>query len=301
MNMITVGKYQYLEYSYREGKESRKIRIKIDNVNGEPSEADQLQMLAKIYEIRWKVQIEEIRKNYHIQFYSLPKPIQVKNLHNFGIRFTHNTNKIEGSSLSLADVIGIIEDGITPTNKPLNDTFEAKKHMELYEKMCNEDFTLTWDRVLNWHKILFHETKPSIAGDFRQYPVEFGGSNYVPPASSFEINLLLDELLEFWNEQHNKLHPVILACIMHFRFVSIHPFGDGNGRISRVLMNSILYHNQYPMFDIPANIRRSYYSALERANLKSDESIFLQWFIKNYLKENAKYLSKSISKPKLEG
>ena len=287
MKVVKSGKYEYLEYSYRKGNETHKIRKNVKNVS--EIEDLKLDMLIKIFDTRWNEQVEIISKNYHQQFYSLPKPIQIKNLHNFGVSFTHNTNKIEGSSLSLKDVVGIINDKISPANKPVNDIFEAQKHMKVYELMCTEKFELKWKRVLNWHKILFNETKRLIAGIFRQYPVGIVGSKYTPPMYFIEIEMLLEDLLKFWNENMDRIHPVMMACLIHFRFVSIHPFGDGNGRISRVLMNYILYHSKYPMFDIDPKIRRTYYSALERANIKDDESVFLQWFMKHYLIENKKY------------
>jgi len=71
--------------------------------------------------------------------------------------------------------------------------------------------------------------------------------------------------------------------------VSIHPFYDGNGRMSRLIMNYILYKNNYPMFNISADIRKTYYRALEKAqlgfDLKGDEMIFVGWFFKKYINE----------------
>lgn len=88
----------------------------------------------------------------------------------------------------------------------------------------------------------------------------------------------------------NKLHPVELAAITHLRFVIIHPFGDGNGRISRLIMNFILSRKKYPMLDISYENRNSYYNALERSNTKNDERVFLQWFVKQYINYYNRYL-----------
>ena len=68
-------------------------------------------------------------------------------------------------------------------------------------------------------------------------------------------------------------------------------FGDGNGRISRLLMNYVLNKKGYPMLIIDYTQRKSYYTALERSNIKNDESIFTLWFFRRYLKENMKYLN----------
>ena len=70
----------------------------------------------------------------------------------------------------------------------------------------------------------------------------------------------------------------------------IHPFGDGNGRISRLMMNFVLQKHNYPMLDIPYEKRNSYYTALERSQIKRDNAPFLNWFFRRYLKEYGKLL-----------
>lgn len=70
-----------------------------------------------------------------------------------------------------------------------------------------------------------------------------------------------------------------------------YPFGDGNGRITRLITNYILHKNDYPMFDIDAKIRYQYYNALEKADMAfATEFPFIQWFFKNYIKANKSYL-----------
>ena len=81
-----------------------------------------------------------------------------------------------------------------------------------------------------------------------------------------------------------------LAAFVHLKFVTIHPFGDGNGRISRLMMNFVLNKEGYPMLDISYSGRNSYYSALERAQVRKADSAFIQWFMRKYMKENAAYI-----------
>lgn len=71
-----------------------------------------------------------------------------------------------------------------------------------------------------------------------------------------------------------RLHPVELTALVHLKFVTIHPFGDGNGRISRLMMNFVLNKKEYPMFNISYEGRTSYYNELERSQIKKEWESF---------------------------
>ena len=88
-----------------------------------------------------------------------------------------------------------------------------------------------------------------------------------------------------------KLNPIVLAALVHLKFVTIHPFVDGNGRISRILMNFVLHKKNYPLLNIHYECRAGYYTALERSHIKCMDFIFVQWFIKKYIKEQKRLLS----------
>lgn len=296
VNIITrevSGKeYFYISYSYR--KEDKTLHKEKYIGSKLPSEEKlehiKEEFFYEIIEERWLPIVNQIMVKYREEFNSFPHSIQVKDLKNFGVRFTHNTNKIEGSSLSYRDVSSIIEHDFSPKNKPASDIIEAKSHMSVYEEMieCTQEVTL--DLLLQWHKKLFQLTKQDIAGNIRDYRVEISGSKHIPPAGGVLLENLLKDLFFWFAKNVSRLHLVVLACIMHYEFVSIHPFGDGNGRISRVLMNYILFKNKYPMFDIDFNTRQGYFNALERANINNDKMIFISWFFKNYIKANNDYL-----------
>lgn len=288
--MVNGKQYHYLSYSYREKTKVLHIEKYLGKSIPDYEELAIIQeeFSYEIFKKLWMPTMEEITKKYRERFDSLPKPMQVKDLRIFGVRFTHNTNKIEGSTLTLRDVGLIVEDNIAPNNKPATDIIEAKSHMSVYEEMITSKRAIDWELILDWHEKIFELTKPEIAGILRQYPVQISRSKYVPPQGNVEY--FLDDLLEWYKENKEKFHPAFLACMIHFRFVSIHPFGDGNGRMCRILMNYILFKNKYPMFDIDYKIRQSYYNALENSNLKEDDMAFIGWFCKRYIKANEKYL-----------
>ena len=282
--------YYYLSHSFRDGRKVLHIEKYLGNKLPKIEELDHIKedFLYEIFQKRWEITITKITNKYRERLESIPKPIQTKDLRAFGVHFTHNTNRIEGSSLTLREVDLVINEPNIPINKPANDVIEAKSHMSVYEEMlaCNRE--IDWELILDWHEKLFELTKPEIAGIVRSFPVKIVGSKFNPPESRIEY--LLDDLLEWYKIKKNKFHPVFLACIMHFRFVSIHPFGDGNGRMCRILMNYILHKHKYPMFDIEYKIRQGYYKALENSNLKEDEAIFINWFFTRYIKASSIYL-----------
>lgn len=82
-----------------------------------------------------------------------------------------------------------------------------------------------------------------------------------------------------------------LAAQVHLKLVTIHPFSDENGRISRLMMNFVLHRHGYPMLNIPYEKRRGYDKALEKAQIKKDDTPFLQWFFRRYEKEHKRYLN----------
>jgi Fic family protein len=132
--------------------------------------------------------------------------------------------------------------------------------------------------ILSWHKQIFGESKPDIAGKYRNYSVRVG--NYIAPDWR-AVKKLTNWLIKLVNR--TKINPVELSARVHYRFEKIHPFGDGNGRIGRLLVNHILWHNGYPMIIIEFKTRSSYYRALQR-----DEERFVDYFLRKYLSVHKK-------------
>jgi Fic family protein len=132
--------------------------------------------------------------------------------------------------------------------------------------------------LLRWHKEIFGETKSDIAGTFRNYLVRVG--SYTAPDWQ-DIENLMNKFVKFANK--TKINPVELAGRAHYRFEKIHPFGDGNGRIGRLIMNHVLWHNGYPMLIIEYKKRWFYYRALEK-----DEEGFVKYFLRRYLSAHKK-------------
>jgi len=294
--MVTIRKrkignkeYFYLAHTLKVGKKVEKKELYLGNKVPKNIEKIKADFLSKIYQEKWFKRIDKIKQNFSEDFNRMPDEIKEKYLENFMIRFTYDTNRIEGGTLTLRETANLLKEGITPREKPIKDVKEAEAHRKVFYLMLEYKSELNLEIVLNLHRLLFENTKPKIAGRVRDYQVSISGSKFELPFPS-ELNALLMDFFKWYNKNKNKLHPVELAALVHLKFVSIHPFGDGNGRISRLMMNFVLNRHGYPMLDIAYKNRNSYYTALERSQLKKIDQIFVVHIVKRYIKEYKRYL-----------
>lgn len=119
------------------------------------------------------------------------------------------------------------------------------------------------------HYLVLKSIENNNAGKYRSIEVRISGSKHEPP-SFFEVPFKMESLVAYYRLNQNVLHPVILAADLHQILVGIHPFIDGNGRTSRLLMNLILLQNGYYLANIKGSLqsRLSYYKALESAHVQ---------------------------------
>jgi len=283
--------YYYLEHSIRrKGKVQKKERY-IGKKLPKNIEEIKKEFLSEIYKEKWYPLFDNIKKNFSREAKKMSKFAKEKETEAFMINFTYDTQRIEGSRLTLRETANLLEKGITPRDKPIQDVKEAEAHKKVFYEMLKYKKDLSLQIILYWHKKLFELSKPEIAGRIREHQVRISGSKFIPSFHA-EIYLLLRGFFRWYNKNKNKLHPVELAALVHLKFVTIHPFTDGNGRISRLMMNFVLNKNGYPMLNIPYEKRTSYYNALERSQIKKIDNIFLQWFFRRYVKEHKIYLKK---------
>jgi Fic family protein len=294
--MVAIGKktvkgrtYYYMEQSMRKDGKIQKKVIYLGNKIPKDINEIKAKFLDEIYREKWYADVDRIKKNYSGNLRAMPPSVREKELETFATNFIYDTQRIEGSTLTRKETADLLERGIAPKNKPMRDVQEAEAHRDLFLEILRSKKDLSLKEIMGWHWNLFNKTKPDIAGKIRNYQVGIAGSKFTPP-SPVEVYPMLTEFFQWYNKNKDKLHAVELAAIAHLKFVTIHPFGDGNGRISRLVMNFILNRKKYPMLDIPYVERNSYYNALGRSQVKKEDRIFLQWFVKRYIREYKRYL-----------
>lgn len=203
----------------------------------------------------------------------LPQIALQKIKESLAIEWTYNSNSIEGNTLTLQETYVVLQEGITVKGKSLQEHFEVFNHEKAIDyvyKLVDKAHHLSSRDVLAVHELILRSIEDEFAGRLRTGGVRISGANFVPP-NARKVPDLLDELIEFTNENPLDLNTVVLATIFHHKFVWIHPFFDGNGRTVRLLMNLLFMRQGYPPAVILKNDRSKYYAALNKAN-KGDYS-----------------------------
>jgi Fic family protein len=282
-------RYYYLVYSYKvDGKVKKRERYLGKSVP-EDIERIKAEFMDEVKRDRWFVDLDRIKVGYSEYVNSLPQTAKEKEIQTFATMFTYNTNRIEGSRLTMTETAELLERGITPGGRPIDDVKEAEAHRDAFYDMLEYGKDLSMQTVLYFHKRVFEGTKGDIAGKLREHPVLISGSKFRPPLP-VEVYPLMVEFFKWYHKAKRKMHPVEMAALVHLRLVTIHPFTDGNGRVSRLMMNMVLAKSGFPMLDIPYDKRSGYYRALERSQTRKEETIFLHWFFRRYMAQNRRYL-----------
>lgn len=281
--------YYYLEHSFRKNGKIQKKEKYLGKILPRNIEKLKENFLSELYKERWFEAFDRIKRNFSKEQKLTPRTAKEKEIENFMVRFTYDSNRIEGSRLTLRETADLLERGITPKAKPVCDIKEAEAHKKVFYDVLEYKKDISLQIVLYWHKKLFQDSKPDIAGKIRQHQVAISGSKFLPPFPA-EVYPLIKEFFKWYERNKNKMHPVCFAALVHLKFVTVHPFADGNGRISRLMMNFVLHKHGFPLINISYENRSSYYNALERSQIKNNENIFLQWFFKRYAKEHKRYL-----------
>lgn len=213
------------------------------------------------------------------------------------ISIVYNSSKIEGCSLTETDTKVLLENNITAKGKPLTDHLMVKDHYNAFLKTkqdAQKKRKFSFDFIKEINALVMRSTGGivnTIAGSFDTSKGDlrlaqiYVDKKYFPDFQ--KIPGLLETLVNNTNERIDQvtgIDVVKLSADVHYNFVNIHPFGDGNGRTSRILMNYIqLYHNE-PLIKIFTEDRAEYIDALNETEEKEDISIFRNFICRQQIK-----------------
>ena len=192
--------------------------------------------------------------------------------------YTYESNRIEGNTLTLQETYLVIAKGMTVKGKKLDEHLEARNHQEaIYyvRELVGKDTPFNEYLLNSIHNIVLGGIRPRDAGTYRKQDVTITGSRHVPP-QTYMVKKRMEDVFLWYDANKDTLHPVLLAADMHEKVVSVHPWIDGNGRTSRLVMNLILMQHGFPIARIAGDdeARLAYYNALEQAQIQNNPTPF---------------------------
>jgi len=258
--------------------------VKYRKIKSKPSPLPK-QLKSLITEIdKLKKQLNKFR---HLDSYRIAQALELE--------YTFESNRIEGNTLTLKETDLVINEGLTISGKSMREHLEAINHkdaIEYVKHLVEKNTTLNERELLSIHNLILRGIEPQNAGRYRNVQVMIKGSKHLPPAPYLVAKQMEDCFLWF-EANKSKLHPVLLAAEMHERVVTVHPFIDGNGRTSRLIMNLILLKHGFVIANIKgdAKSRMAYYTVLEVAQSEGNKVPFLEFIAETELVALQRYLS----------
>lgn len=211
------------------------------------------------------------------------RPLDVDQIRalNKDIRVEHiwSSNAIEGSKIDKYETEAIIDKGITIHSESIGDVLSTIDLNEAYDYMldlASHKQPLTQTAIRDLNRLALAKTHPEWGGEYRTLEVHPAKTDFNPYSEPFDIRPEMDELIEWSKTAQKKLHPVQYAADLHYKFVTIHPFRDGNGRTARLLMSLALAESGYPVVNIMPDkeSREKYMEVLLESQKENDPTKF---------------------------
>lgn len=192
------------------------------------------------------------------------------------LEWTYNSNAIEGNTLTMNETKVVLE-GITVGGKTLREHLEVINHRDAItyvEEIVQKKESLSEWQIKNLHRLVLKGIDDEHAGNYRKEQVFISGAKHTPPAHIL-IQERMERMMDWYHKEGVYLHPVERGAMLHAVFVGIHPFIDGNGRTSRLLLNLELMKDGFPPVVIKVENRLAYYEALDKAHTTEDYGDFI--------------------------
>lgn len=193
------------------------------------------------------------------------------------LEWTYHSNAIEGNTLTINETKVVLE-GITVGGKTMREHLEVINHrnaITYVEGIVKNGEPLSEWQIKNIHRLILKGINDEYAGVYRDQQVFISGVKHVPPAPLL-IYEQMDKLINWYEQETDHLHPITRGAMLHVIFVGIHPFIDGNGRTSRLLLNLELMKEGFPPIIIKVENRLQYYETLDKAHTEKDYGDFIQ-------------------------
>lgn len=211
----------------------------------------------------------------------------------FRLEFNYNSNHLEGNTLTYGQTELLLYFDKSTGDVKVSDIEEMKAHdlaLSQIETMAmDEERPLTESFICELNKLIlvksFWKEAIDYNGNSTRKKIEIGSYKTTPNsvrlrngeiheyATVEETPALMTDLIDWYRAEKETMHPVHIAALFHYKFVCIHPFDDGNGRVARLLMNYILLKNNYPPVIIKSEDKENYLTALQKADTGNELAI----------------------------
>ena len=213
----------------------------------------------------------------------------------FAIEYTYESNRIEGNTLTLLETALVVNEGVTISGKSMREHLEAINHAEAIsyiKDIAKQNIEISERTIKEIHALILHGIDRENAGRYRTVPVMISGSTHMLPQPYLIEKQMEDFILRFKQMEMEKVHPVLIAAYLHDELVRIHPFTDGNGRTSRLLMNLFLLRHGYVIITLKGSndAKVNYYKALEKSHTEQLPEDFQKLVIEAEIAALRKYL-----------
>ena len=216
------------------------------------------------------IEIEAIKLHFNSKFLKQNKLTQKQAYENFTINFAVNSTSIEGNTITLREASRLFRENISPKNKTLREVYDLTNTKKVLEFLEGRKDKLNLNFIEKIHDMLLENIDDRKG--IRTHEIRILGYPFKPSPARY-IKSDMELLLKWYEENKEKMHPLVLAIFFHHKFENIHPFSDGNGRTGRVLINYILFLNKYPPLIISRRFRREYLDTMNKADKSIKKSL----------------------------
>ena len=229
--------------------------------------------------------VEGIRIVYRHLLKEIPKQRMKDLLDRFTVNFTYESNALEGNSLTLKDVSIVIVENENVPGKTLREIYETRNHRKVMELLFARKIKVTHASFIKVHKLLMRDIDEE--SSYKRLPNFIVGSRLrtSPPERVFDD---MSSLIQWYSQQSGVMHSLQLATLFHGKFLQIHPFADGNGRIARVFFNAMLVNEGYPPVIVRKTQRIAYLNALRAYDRRAHHKL-VRFFLERYKRTFEKF------------
>ena len=260
-------------------------------------------------------EIDQLRE-YIESFGTLGKELLNKINYKFRLDWNYYSNRMEGNTLTIEETKSVMVGNITIQNKPIKDVLEMQGHdkaIQLILKMGKGELNISESRIKELHKAIMYEenpsenekigkwkTKPNHIINYKGEKFDFVAPEEVPEQMHVLINWINTEKEKITANARGALHPVQLAFEFHMRYLTIHPFYDGNGRTGRILTNLILISYGYPPIYVKDEDKIIYYRYLANVQAYGADKLMFFDIMADYLLRSLNIVKDAIEGKEIE-